>query len=59
MLIKAKKDLNIDLSNSFMIGDSKIDQLAAKSINLLFVKKKANLLLCKQIRCKKISKRKF
>ena len=59
MLIKAKKDLNIDLSNSFMIGDSKIDQLAAKSINLLFVKKKANLLLCAKLGVRKISKRKF
>tara|TARA_Y100000768_G_scaffold317431_1_gene252680 strand:+ start:81 stop:590 length:510 start_codon:yes stop_codon:yes gene_type:complete len=56
MLIKAKKDLNIDLNKSFMIGDSKTDQLAAKKVNLLFVKKRANLLTCAKSGLAKLSK---
>ena len=56
MLLKAKKDFNIDLNKSFMIGDSKTDALAARKINLLFVKKKANLLKCAQLGLAKLSK---
>ena len=44
MIFKAVKKWNIDLSKSLMIGDKKIDMIAAKRSNLRFVKKKYNLL---------------
>ena len=44
MIFKAVKKWNIDLNKSFMIGDKKIDKIAAKRSNLKFIKKKYNLL---------------
>jgi D-glycero-D-manno-heptose 1,7-bisphosphate phosphatase len=44
MIFKAMKEHNIDLSRSFMIGDSIKDKIAAKKAGLLFYKKKKNLL---------------
>ena len=44
MILKAVKKWNIDLSKSLMIGDKKIDKIAAKRSNLRFTKKKYNLL---------------
>ena len=44
MIFKAAKKWNIDLKKSLMIGDNKIDMIAAKRANLRFVKKKYNLL---------------
>ena len=42
--LKAANKWNIDLSKSLMIGDKKIDMIAAKRSNLKFIKKKYNLL---------------
>ena len=36
MFLKAKKKWNIDLSNSFFIGDKLSDKIAAKRIKLKF-----------------------
>ena len=44
MIFKAAKKWKIDLKKSLMIGDNKIDMIAAKRANLRFVKKKYNLL---------------
>ena len=44
MIFKAVRKWNIDLNKSFMIGDKKIDMIAAKRSNLKFIKKKYNLL---------------
>ena len=44
MIFKAVKKWNIDLNESLMIGDKKIDVIAAKRSNLKFIKKKYNLL---------------
>ena len=44
MIFKAAKKWNIDLNESLMIGDKKIDVIAAKRSNLRFIKKKYNLL---------------
>ena len=44
MILKAANKWNIDLSKSLMIGDKKIDMIAAKRSNLKFIKKKYNLL---------------
>ena len=44
MILKAVRKWNIDLSKSVMIGDKKIDMIAAKRSNLKFIKKKYNLL---------------
>ena len=44
MILKAVKKWNIDLSKSLMIGDKKIDKIAARRSNLRFTKKKYNLL---------------
>ena len=46
MVFKAVKEFNIDLSKSFLIGDSKVDELCAKNAGLLYIKKKNNLLKC-------------
>ena len=46
MVFKAVKEFNIDLSKSFLIGDSKVDELCAKNAGLLYIKKKYNLLKC-------------
>lgn len=56
MLIKAQKDFSIDFSQSFMIGDSKSDKLAAKKVNLIFIRKKQNLLACAKQGLKRILK---
>ena len=50
MIMKAKKKWNIDNKNSFMIGDKKIDLLAAKNAGLKFYykRKKKNLVLSDQ-----------
>ena len=47
MIIKAKKKWNIDIKQSFMIGDKKTDLLAAKNVGLKFFykSKKKNLYL--------------
>ena len=55
MLIRAKKDFKIDFKKSFMIGDSNSDLLTAKKVNLLFIKKKYNLLRCAKLGLKKIN----
>ena len=44
MILKAVKKWNIDLKKSLMIGDQKIDMIAAKRSNLRFIKKRYNLL---------------
>ena len=44
MILKAIKKWNIDLNKSLMIGDKRIDMIAAKRLNLKFIKKKYNLL---------------
>ena len=44
MILKAANKWSIDLSKSLMIGDKKIDMIAAKRSNLKFIKKKYNLL---------------
>ena len=44
MILKAVKKWNIDLSKSLMIGDKKIDMIAAKRSKLKFIRKKYNLL---------------
>ena len=44
MILKAIKKWNININKSFMIGDKTSDQLAAKTLNLKFIKKKYNLL---------------
>ena len=44
MIFQAVKKWNIDINKSFMIGDKKIDMIAAKRSNLKFIKKKYNLL---------------
>ena len=44
MIFMAAKKWNIDLNNSFMLGDKKTDMIAAKRANLRFIKKKYNLL---------------
>ena len=44
MGLKTANKWNIDLSKSLMIGDKKIDMIAAKRSNLKFIKKKYNLL---------------
>ena len=43
MILKAVKKWNVDLNKSFMIGDKKIDMIAAQRSNLRFIKKKYNL----------------
>ena len=44
MIFKAAKKFNIDLNKSLMIGDKKIDMIAAKRANVKYVMKKYNLL---------------
>jgi D-glycero-D-manno-heptose 1,7-bisphosphate phosphatase len=44
MIIKAIKKWNIDKNSSLMIGDKKIDMIAAKKAGLRFVMKKYNLM---------------
>ena len=39
MILKAIKKWNVDLNKSFMIGDKKIDMIAAQRSNLRFIKK--------------------
>lgn len=46
MILAAVKEYNIDLTKSFLIGDSLTDKKAAQRMNLKFVKKKYNLLRC-------------
>ena len=42
MIFKAAKKFNIDLNKSLMIGDKKIDMIAAKRANVKYVMKKYN-----------------
>ncbi|MBA1338581.1 MAG: D-glycero-D-manno-heptose 1,7-bisphosphate phosphatase [Pelagibacterales bacterium] len=44
MIIKAIKKWNIDKKSSLMIGDKKIDMIAAKKVGLRFIMKKYNLM---------------
>ena len=44
MILKAIRKWNININKSFMIGDKISDKLAAKTLNLKFIKKKYNLL---------------
>ena len=44
IIFKAEKKWNIDLNKSLMVGDNKLDFIAAKRSNLKFIKKKYNLL---------------
>ena len=44
MIMKAIKKFNIDLKNSFMIGDKITDQIAAKRSKIKFFFKRKNLL---------------
>ena len=37
MLLKAIKDLNIDIKKSYMVGDRNTDYLAAKKTNIKFL----------------------
>ena len=50
MIIKAKKKWNIDNKKSFMIGDKKIDLLAAKNADLKFYYKSKKKTLYFQIK---------
>jgi D-glycero-D-manno-heptose 1,7-bisphosphate phosphatase len=50
MIIKAKKKWNIDNKKSFMIGDKKIDLLAAKNAGLKFYYKSKKKTLYFQIK---------
>ena len=42
MFLKAIKDLNIDIKNSYMIGDRLTDYMAAKKTNIKFIGIKKN-----------------
>lgn len=55
MILKAKKKHNIDLKNSFMIGDQKSDEVCAKRVKLNFFYKKNNLLKDIKIILKKLN----
>ena len=46
MIIEAKKKMGLELKKSIIIGDSKVDELLAKKLNIKFYKVsfKSNLL---------------
>lgn len=44
LILKAKREFNINIDKSFMIGDKITDKLAAQKVNLRFKYKKRNLL---------------
>ena len=55
MILKAKKKHNINLKNSFMIGDQKSDEICAKKVKVNFFYKKNNLLKDIKIILKKLN----
>lgn len=56
MVIKAIKKWNIDVSNSFFIGDKKIDQITAKKSKIKFYKSNKNLFFLVRDLVKKMRK---
>ena len=55
MFLKAIKELNIDIKNSYMIGDELTDYIAAKKTKIKFIgiKKSKNIFFPKTVTCKK------